>query len=130
MVDLIRRYDRRLLSGLRFVVYQPLNYGKLPTVDLMVSRRGLERYGLEDIQEIFKHALKQEIKYVLLGNSPKYENARVVETGPGTFSVKRPDVLALNVRAYPFGFNVATRVFSVVGKQLLFYKTRDMRDGW
>lgn len=130
VVDMIKTYGPSGLQGTHFVTYKPHLQGRLPTVDMMFTWRGLEHYSLDDIHQIFKDTMSSEILHTLIGNSPGLANARMVETSKGVFSIVRPEVPALNVRAFPFGFNKAGRVIPVLEKQLLLYNTTEMRETW
>lgn len=118
------------MSGTNFIVYRPLSESNIPKADLFFTWRGLEKHGLDEIHNIFKQVVQRKIKYTLIGNSPGMANAKLIETESGTYSIVRPEKLALNVRAYPFGLNAAERVVLLNDRQLLLYKSANMRDGW
>lgn len=130
MLDMIKTYGPEGLQGTRFVTYKPLLQGQLPNVDMMFTWKGLEHYSLDDIHQIFKDTFSAGITYTLVGNSPGFANAKMIETSKGVFSIVRPEVPALNVRAFPLGFNKAGRVIPVLDKQLLLYNTTQMREAW
>lgn len=130
VVDMIKTYGPNGLQGTHFVTYKPHIQGHLPPVDMMFTWRGLEHYSLDDIHQIFRDTVSAGIMYTLIGNSPGLANARMVERSKGVFSIVRPEVPALNVRAFPFGFNKAERAIPVLEKQLLFYNSTEMRDTW
>lgn len=129
-LDIIKTHTPLELSGSQLVKYGATMGGNLPAVDMMFTWKGLEQYSLDEIHRVFKDVVRCGIKYTLIGNWPGQVNAKMVETDVGTFSIVRPDVAALNVRAYPFGFGGAERVIPMKERQLLFYNATEMRDAW
>lgn len=129
-VNIIKTYGPAAVNGTMFVRYKPFTLGGLPKVDMVFSWRGLEQFSLEDIHQVFKDIVLSGTKYTLIGSSPGHPNAKMVESRKDVYSVVRPKLLALNVRAFPFGFNKAERVIPLLKMQLLFYNSSQMRDTW
>lgn len=130
VVDMIKSYGRPGITGTQFMVYSPSTRGIIPTPDLVFTWKGIEQYNLDDIHTFFRDIATNGVTYALIGNSPGVPNAEMAEKGSNTFSIVRPQSPSLNVRAFPFGFNKATRVFHMPEKQLLFYNASEMRDSW
>lgn len=115
---------------MHFSVFRPLPAQGFPRVDLMFTLQGLEMLALDEVHNLFHEVVRSGTKYTLIGNTPGHENAKVVETISGAFTIARPDVPTLNVRAYPFGFGEALRVVPIGGRQLLLYESTEIRDLW
>lgn len=129
-VDIIKKYSASAVNGTVFVRYKSSAPGGLPKVDMMFSWRGLEHSSLDDIHQVFKDVVLSGTKYTLVGSLPSHPNAKMVESSKGVFSIVRPEILALNVRAFPFGFDRAQRVIPLLEMQLLLYNSSQMRDVW
>lgn len=129
-VEIVKNHGLAAVNGTRFVRYMPSVHGSLPKVDMMFSWRGLEQFSLDDIHQVFKDVVSSGTKYTLVGSLPGHPNAKMTENGKGVFSIVRPEILALNVRAFPFGFNSAHRVIPLLEMQLLFYNSSQMRETW
>ena len=115
-------------SSIELRVYNTSLTHKMPKVDLMFTWDGLEQYNLDDIEEVFKGAVHSGSTYTMIANNPGHQNAKLIETSEGTFSIQRSSLPYLNVRAYPFGFGKALRVITFLGKQLLLYKSSEMKE--
>lgn len=130
VVQMMRTFGTEMIEGTEFIVYNPTMHGRLPKADMVFVGHGTEKQGLDETHDFFKDVVMAEINYTLVENTPGAANAILVENEAGTFSIARPHDPALNVRAFPFGFNEAERVIPMKHKQLLMYNTTLMRDVW